>query len=258
MTGTDWRKLATRVSVADPASVEILRERGTDVRIARVQTPEGRSVVVKCWNRPGLRGALRRGTRTNIGRREYETLRRLHAAGTPCPEPLAYLRLPPDEARHTEALVSADLGICGDSTEAYKKLCKEDPAGAQVFEEELILSTVSMVRQGLLDTDHRLPNYVVPPHGTPLRIDFELCIPVRFPALHSRRAGIMLGTFLGSMVFAVQPDVERAARFTTRLFGEIHPSGPVLRSAQARLDAMMRRQRQETGIDSALHLEVPE
>lgn len=256
MRGGRWLEAATRASVAEASEIEILRERGEDVRIARVAGEEGRSVVVKCWNRRGLRGGIRRATRSNIGWREYEALRRLQAAGTPCPEPLAYLRLPA-WARHTEALVSGDLGACRDSTEVYKGLRGADAAGAEAFEEALIASTVSMVHGGLLDTDHRLPNFVVPPGGEPMRIDFELCVPVRMPAWHPQRLGVMLGTFLGSMVFAVQPDMAQAALFSRRLLGELRPGRRVVRTAQGVLDRMMERQRRETGLVSALSLEIP-
>lgn len=255
MSTEEWKHLAVSVSKAPPAEIDILRERGTDVRIARTRTAENRSVIVKCWNRKGPRGFIRRLTRTNIGRREFEALRRLWRTGTPCPEPLAYVHLSGTDARHTEALVSGDLGECSDSTEVYKNLFATDPQATAEFEQELIRSTMSMVRQGLLDTDHRLPNYVVPPGGTPMRIDFELCRPVTFPFLHPDQLGVMLGTFLGSMVFAVQPDVSRAEAVAKKLFNELTPSPRVVRTAQKTLDDMMKRQAEEIGIQSELDLE---
>jgi hypothetical protein len=136
-----------------------------------------------------------------------------------------------------------------------KSLYRSDADAALEFENELIRTTVAMVGKGLLDTDHRLPNFVVPPEGIPLRIDFELCVPVRLPGLHPHRLGVMLGTFLGSMVFAVQPDTARAAEVARRLFRELRPSGRVRKVAQQTLNGMMERQREEIGMKSELTLE---
>jgi hypothetical protein len=167
---------------------------------------------------------------------------------------LAYLHLPRDRAKHTEALISSDLGECKDSTEVYKSLIRTDPDAARAFENELIASTCSMIRRGLLDTDHRLPNFVVPSNGIPLRIDFELCTPVRCPQRHPQQLGIMLGTFLGSLVFAVQPDTARARDVCARLFREIRPTEKIIGTAQKVLTEMLQRQHEEIGLNTSFTL----
>lgn len=253
MTSHQALQLALAASRESLPGMDILRRRGTDVLIARVPAPGSGTVIVKCWNRPGPRGALRRLTRTNIGHREATALRRLEALNTPAPRCLAYLTLPKD-APHTEALLSTDLGPCRDSTDFFKHLLAHHPEQVPAFNQSLLHITRNMIQQGLLDPDHRLPNIVITPQNTPVRIDFELCIPVRTPRLHPRLLGDMIGIFLGSYVFAVQPRLDTAEAFARDLLRLIPLSPPILRRAQTTLDAMIQRQHRETGILSPLNL----
>lgn len=254
MTRSDWTELACAVSLGTLPGMEILRERGTDVRIARVPCPETGTAIVKCWNRPTWRGTLRRLSRSNIGYREAEALRRLQTAPQAAPAPYAYLHFPRRGAAHTEALISSDLGPCADSTEAFKHLLQHDPPAADAFEATLIQTTAAMVRQGLLDPDHRLPNFVVTPENHLVRIDFELCIPVRSVAAHPRLLGDMLGVLIGSHAFAVQPRVDRTAAFARRLADTLHPAPSAWDRANRKVQAMLDRQRQQSGIDTQLTL----
>jgi len=249
-------RLAVDVS-AERTPLEVLRRRGADVLIARVPIPDAadRSVVVKLWNRPGLRGFLRRLSRTHISRREFETLKLLRAQGLPVPEPCACLRLRDPAARHTEALIEEDLGRCGDTTEQIKLLIrKSDEAGLRRFEDDLIETTAAMVRAGLIDTDHRLPNFVTLPSGRPVRLDFELARRVRAPMLWSRAYGVMLGTLVGSHAFAVQPDTSRTKAFAHRLAERLKPPARALAAARNTVTAMLARQQREAGIDTRVEL----
>lgn len=262
----EWMELARAVSLGTAADMELLRERGGDVRIARVAgrvhgqdatqvagQGEG-GVVIKLWNRTGPRGALRRWTRTNSARREWQTLCRLHRAGLTVPRPLAYLPHLPPGAAHTEGLVSQDLGRCADATEHLKSLIRESRVEQeQRFIRQVILATATMVRLGLLDTDHRLPNFVVTPDGEPVRLDFELNVRRPWPRLWTQKYGMMLGTLLGSFVFAVQPDRQRAREFAAALGRELDPPARVRRVASARMREMLARQKREIGLD----MEVP-
>lgn len=253
MNASEALMLAEAVSGGTHPEVEVLRRRGEDVLIARAVTEKAGTVIVKCWNRRGPRGTLRRITRTNIGWREATALRRLERLNTPAPRCLAYVTLPKG-ARHTEALLSSDLGVCRDSTDFFKARIKADPEARAAFNRTLIDITRNMVSQGLLDPDHRLPNIVITPENRAVRIDFELCIPVRTPRLHPRLLGDMLGVFLGSYVFAVQPDLNLASDFARELLREIAPSPRTLRRAQQTLNAMVERQQRETGLFSPLDL----
>jgi hypothetical protein len=245
----DWKKLARDVSRGEARGMTILRERGQDVRIARTLTPLGDSVVVKLWNRPGITGLLRRLSRTNAARREWMALVRLRQSGIMVPEPLAYVQSIPDPAAHTEAMISGDLGPCDDAVEYLKELIRRnDLAGEHSFTSAIVESTAAMVRLGLLDVDHRLPNFVVGPPGLPVRLDFELNVRRPWPELWTRKYGLMLGTLLGSYVFAVQPDRQRVIDFAGKLSLALNPPRRVLLVAEARMREMLLRQEREIGL----------
>ena len=251
-TGPDLQHAIQISAGSPPFSCDILRERGTDVLIARAPRASGGSAIYKCWNRPGPRGWLRRLTRTSTAHREWQALSLLSEQGIPTPKPFALLRLPgPPVTRHTECLVEEDLGPCADATEFFKQLIREKRQTAiESFDDALIASTRALLQSRLLDPDHRLPNFVIPPAGIPVRLDFELALRCPFPRLHADLYGRMLGTFLGSYVFAVQPDTQRATHFATRLIQSLNPPQSALRIAEARIAAMLERQRIESGIDT--------
>ena len=244
-----WIDLARTVSLGTARDMEILRERSGDARVARVAGPQGESVVVKLWNRPGWRGLVRRWTRTNSARREWRTLCRLHRVGLFVPEPLAYVA-GLGQAVHTEGVISRDLGQCSDAVEHFKGLVRSGARDQEAeFVRQVVRATAVMVHLGLLDTDHRLPNFVVAPDGRPVRLDFELNVRTPWPRLWTRKYGLMLGTLLGSFVFAVQPDQDRALAFAAELRRELAPPRRVLLVAESRMREMLARQKREIGLD---------
>lgn len=249
---TDWRQLAIATGLGNISGLQILKERGNDVRVARVPHPDGSgTVVVKLWNRRGVRGWLRRVTRTNIGWREYAALQFLEPLRVGTPRPLAYLVLRAAHTPYTEAMVSADLGECQRALAVFKEvLAADDEDGVRTFESALIESTAGMLAVGLVDTDHRIPNFTVPAGSEkPVRLDFELCRRVRHVAWHPRAVGRMLGTLLGTHVFAVQPDVQKTTDFANRLQAVVRPSQRVQRIARARVAEMLATQSRERGVD---------
>lgn len=249
-----WQALALQTGQGTAPGLHILRERGTDVRIARVQAPSGvGTVIVKLWNRPHWRGALRRLTRTNIGWQEYAALRRLEPQHIGTPHPLAYFHLHDAATPYTEVLISTDLGDCRDSTEFFKNILRTGPESAvREFEDHLISSTVGLLASGLIDTDHRLPNFVVLKEGRPVRLDFELCRPTRCVACHPRQVGLMLAALMGSYAFAVQPRVDRILSFASRLQDAVRPSTTALRVASEKVAIDVARQEREVGIRLSL------
>ncbi len=233
---------------------ESLRERGTDVLVARAALPDGRSAIFKYWNRPGPRGAIRRFTRTGTAYRERAALVHLRRNHLSVPEVYGLFHLRGAEARHTECLVEEDLGVCLDPTEALKEHIRNgDEEAVKRFESEIVRSTGILVRSNLLDTDHRLPNYVVTPNGHPIRLDFELARRVLAWRLHPQQYGLMLGTLLGSYIFSVQPDQARMERFAVAVLAELKPPKRVLRVAKARIQGMLERQKKEIGMDTVFN-----
>ena len=251
-TSPEYTKLALEVSTRR-ADIKVLRERGSDVLIARTPGPDGKPVIVKLWNRRGWRGLLRRLSGTTIARREWDALQHLRKDGLGVPEPLACFTLRHPEAFHTEVLIEEDLGVCGDVTETFKQLRREKRTEEiAAFEEHLLRSTEVMLQRGMLDTDHRLPNFVVRPDGRPVRLDFELARPVRHPRRDEKQLGRMIGTFLGSYLFAVQPDTAAARQFAERLQARLKLTPNTLAIARARVDDMMARQLREISMDTRM------
>ncbi len=248
---TDWRALATETGRGTAPGLVVLKERGSDVRVARVTHPAGNgTVVVKLWNRRGGRGRIRRLTRTNIGWREYTALRVLETRRIGAPQPLAYLTLRDPRSAYTEALISSDLGECRRAMAVFKELLTEgNEDRVRSFETALINATAGMLAAGLIDTDHRIPNFAVPAGSDmPVRLDFELCRRVRRVAWHPRLLGRMLGTLLGTYVFAVQPDMDRVPDFGARLRAAVCPSARARRHALARVSEMLNRQSANRGV----------
>lgn len=245
----DWREFTRKISLAPPGSIELIRERGADVRIARVRAPDGTPVVIKLWNRPGWRGLLRRLTLGNPAGREWRGLQRLRQAGLDVPEPIAYLSRLGPAAAHTEALITRDLGPCDNGVDHLKALIAAGEFEAErLFNERIVTATALMIRRGFIDIDHRLPNFIVPPSGVPVRLDFELIARRPFPRLWKKEYARMLGTLIGSFVFAVQPDVMRAKAFAGRLRETLDPPDAVLAGAECLVHEMLAEQYRSIGL----------
>ncbi len=248
------RRLAACVS-AGSVDAEVLREKRDDVLTARVQLDEHHAVIVKLWNRRSWKGSLRRFSRTNTGSREWRSLRTLHQSGVCVPRPLGYFRLRESGVRHTEALIMEDLGPCTNATERAQELLRsKEYELLERFENELIAITLAMVSRGLIDTDHRLSNFVVSEAGHPMRLDFEHGIRVLFPTIRPNRYGVMLGVLIGSYAFAMQPATFRAWEFADRLADRLMPPRRVLRRARFEVEVMFERQRTELGINTRVNL----
>ena len=236
-------------------AVEILKERRGDVLVVRSSGPDGRNLVVKLWNRRGLRGWVRRLTRTSCAWREYVALRSLMNKAA-VPEVLGYFRLRDWGAAYTEAVVLQDLGRCGDLTEHVKRLRREggDAALARI-EEELIKSTQTLVESNIVDVDHRLPNFLVRPCGVIARVDFEMAHRVRNRGADPAELGGMLGTLIGSYAFALQPDTAPVGVFAESLARVSKACPQARRFARLQIDKMLCRQDREAGIRTAVALD---
>ena len=248
------RLFAERVSEG-AVPVEVLKERPKDVLVARARGPGGKELVLKLWNRRGIRGWLRRATRTNSGWREYRALRRLRVRGAQVPEALGYFELRADCGNYTEALVLEDLGRCGDLTEHVKRVRREHGDKAlEPIQDELIRSTRELLESNIIDEDHRMPNFVVRPCGGLSRVDFELAKRVRRPEEEPDKLGVMLGTLIGSYAFALQPDTSPILPFAEGLAQASKAGAKARRIARIRVDGMLRRQDVEKGVRTSVIL----
>lgn len=244
-----WKTLAVRVSTGKQ-QYESLKERGADVLLARVMLDNGETAIFKFWNRPTTAGFFRRLTHTGTAWKERAALQLLHTHHLKVPEVYALLTITDTEAKHTECLIVEDLGRCADSTEFFKAAIRSnDTAAIEAFERNIISSTKTMIDCRLLDIDHRLPNYVITPEGEPVRLDFELARRIHIRQIHTKEYGLMIGTLLGSYIFAVQPNTARMEHFFNKLIDVPAPPASVLHIAAARIHDMLERQRQEIGMD---------
>lgn len=250
---SDPRMLAERL-YADLNSASVLIRR-REAMVLRLNLGPSQTTVVKLWVRPGVRGLIRRLTGTASAMREWRTLDCLYRARASVPKPYACLHLSSAAAPYTDALFLEDLGPCQTALEFVKGLFRQGQDDRLVaFEDDVISLTDTIIRAGIVDTDHSLVNTVVPASGKPVRIDFELAQRVLHPAMASRRYGEMLGRLISTYAFALQPDVSRVVPFAERLKAHVPASARVLRFAREFLEQMLDEQRRERAIDTRISL----
>jgi hypothetical protein len=225
--------------------------------VLRLRGDGAPSIIAKLWSHPPLAGALRRMVSATPSDQEWRNSLRLAKAGVPVAQLLGRTRLAPGLAGYTDAVFMEDLGDCELATDYLKRLIAlGDEARVLQFEDALIKMMERMLAAGIIDVDHGMANVVVQKSGRPVRLDFELARRVVWPALplFSAMYGEMVGRFIGLHAFAVQPDTARNTRFAARVRTRLRPSPRVLRRASAYASEMMKKQREETGIDTRLQL----
>lgn len=247
---TEWLAAVDAILAED---VAVLRDR-PDSRVLRVSTGK-RTVISKVWAREGLRGTLRRLSRTSSCRREWRSMKRLRAAGLNVPSPLGIGRLPASGAPYTDVLFMEDIGESQIALDHVKQLIDlEDYDQLRRVEHEIIELTKRMLEAGVVDTDHGFGNIVVPTSGEVFRIDFELAKRVWFPRLRPSLSSRMLGRLLLTHIFSVQPDTERASEFAHHLHDQIRPSRRVGCETREYVNAGLAVQRQRCGMDIQVNL----
>jgi hypothetical protein len=240
---------------ADFMAADVINRRGDRVVLRWLYPGSQNSVIIKLWTRRTFKNSFRHMLRRAPCHLEWRSLRHLSSCGVAVPRPLGFCRVVPDIAGFTEALFMEDLGICETGTDYLKRLIRmRDERGVELFEELVVRMTRQIVEGGMLDEDHGLLNIVVQSSGRPVRLDLELCRWVHWPRLFPRTYGRMLGRLIGLHAFAVQPDMERAARFAGRLREQLKPPDRVLLHAGAHARSMMKRQLEKTGIGTDLAL----
>lgn len=249
--------VAARAVIADTCQrlgeMEVVSKRSFRLVIRRT-APDGTPVIVKLWARPGWKGAVRRILGQTAARYEFRNLRMMERLGVPAPRAFAYGRAAPNAEGYTDAMVMEDLGQIELAGVHLKGRVKAgDEAAVTHFEDEVIRMTGILARARVIDFDHSMVNIVVKDRD-PIRLDLEKARRVPWVGLRPRLYGEMIGQLLATYVFAVQPDMDRAARFAEKLFAEIRPAPRIVRLAQAHVDKQLKRQKDGKGIDMALAL----
>ena len=234
---------------------EILQDKRPRSVVVRLKPCDAETVIAKFWNRPGLRGMLRRLTRTDPVSKEVRTLRRFRRSRVRVPKVLGHWQVNDRSLPYTGALFLEDLGECILAMEHVKTLIldgKEDEL--HEFEEQLIDITWNVLAAGIVDTDHTLINMVVNSSMELYRLDYEVGKKVLFRGLVPRAYGDMLGRMLESYTYAVQPDAARTYRFAKRLVDVLRPPPSVLKRVSAYVDRAMDEQHSAMGIKTEVTL----
>ena len=223
--------------------------------VLRAVTPDGMSVIVKLWIRPGWRGTVRRLTRTNVASCEWRAMRLLRSASVPTPEPLGIIRLRASGAPYTDAVCFEDLGECEGAMDYFKRLLREQRIDMiKTFDNAVIDMTARMTAAGVIDSDHGLHNMVLPNSGELTRLDLESARTGPSARRDTQRYGAMLGRMLATYTFAVQPDCSKVFAFAQRLVAHCRPNRSTVASAVAYFDNAMDQQFKVKGIDSRVSL----
>ena len=238
-----------------PAGVEELRRR-PDSATMRVEMPDGTRLVMKFWDRRGWRATARRLTRTTPSCREWRVMRRLWDRKVSIPRPIARFHLEAPGASFNEVLVMEDLGAVRTVQRCIKDAIAEGKADVvERLESDVIELTRRIVDAGVLDSDHSVMNIVCREDGRVYRLDFEVARLARPVSVRPILMAEMISRLVGTFVFTVQPDGERAARFAVSLAGELGASKSVRRRAKRVVDAMLEKQRVTRGVDSKFLVE---
>lgn len=229
-----------------------LKARPGNCRVVRVFSDDGGSVIVKMWNRPGLRGLLRRLSGTAPHQREASCLERLWDHGVTVPAPIGVMRVSEASLPYTDALVLQDLGECEIALDHVKALVRGDKQSElDLFLGRVVELTAGMVDAGVIDRDHSFLNIVAQPDGVPARLDLEIAE----SSISAGAFGEMLGRLVATLVFALQPDAKRAGPFVAALVKRIAPPPDVIDVAMATVTGMLEYQRRNGGPDT--HIELP-
>lgn len=245
------RKVGLEICSA-PEDYELVSLRGlakSERRIVRYPVAEAQTVIVKLWARPDLKTRIKKHLGIASVDQEWKNLNRAQGLGLRVPAPLGHAHLPRNPSPYTGAMVCEDLGPCTLAVD-YVKACLAQGAqrSLESFDEELLEMTATMVRGGLLDSDHGLINVVVDRSCKPVRLDFEMARHVEHLRLHTGLYARMLGHLLLTYTFAVQPDTERTELLAARLLERLAPAGAVLEQARSYLERRLEQQAQKLGL----------
>ncbi|NGP53712.1 hypothetical protein [Thioalkalivibrio sp. XN8] len=238
-----------------PIGGSIVHERsGGRGPLLRMPYGDASTVIVKVWLQRRLRDRLKRFLGISNAQREWHTHCHLHAAGARLPEPFGYCASTAGKVGF-EMVVVEDLGALINGL-IYLKQCLRDgdEVAASQFERDVIDTTASLVRNGVLDIDNKLNNFGVTSDGRVFRLDIECARRWRRSSLPHDLYGAMIGRLVSSHAFACQPSLGRTELFALALRKRLDPPARVLTRARGEIEDVLQRQKDASGIDSQLSL----
>lgn len=245
-----WRSIVDKFLANELASTSLRGVRvGNDGGTYRIQLQDGRTLILKVWNRHGAGGLYRRITRSGPAHREWNSLLKARELGIETPAPLGILTNFLGKYPFSDAIFLEDLGPCVSGFDFLKLAISDGRLNdEEKFVQHLIDTTVLMVRGDLIDTDHRLANYIVLKDSRIVRLDFECASVAKTSRKRSRDFARMLGTLIVSYCIAVQPDTNRVERFVNELIGSLSLERDVLRQLGSLISMALTAQRSKRGI----------
>lgn len=208
----------------------------------------GNSYIVKCWRRDFFRALVSKLLGCGTGRRECMASRRMSSLSCVFPKVVHYDEVNSGLFAYYEILVFEDLGVCEPASTYLKRMLLAGDDRALDAEDEIINQTKLMIDNGMIDIDHRLCNFIVNAEGRPVRVDFEHCKKYRKLHICNTSFSKMLGTLIGSHVFASQPHTELTQDFCNRLFSRLNIDNCIINDSICVVDDMLERQRLSSGI----------
>ena len=240
----------------DIEKLEILRRR-SDRFTVRYATDTEDSVIVKFWNRRGLKSRTREWLGMSPAAHEWSNLVRLSGSPVSVPTPLGYGHL--SSLPYTEVLILEDLGPCIRAAMYMKSFInRSDEQRLSSLEERCVALTEQMIRnKRILDKDHILSNVVINEAGDLFRLDLENARSVISCDLAVDLFAQTLGSFILSYVYMLQGtqqrNTERTPYFVERLYDKIKPPKRVREQAKEIVERRLGTQNERHGIETIIN-----
>ncbi len=229
-----------------------LEDRRNDSLTARVISEDNKTIIIKLWKRPGIKGKIRQLTHTGNLDREWKALNLLYSKGIRVPKALACFRFNTAQNGYTDVLIMEDLGSCERAIDSLPKLIQKNNSRNEriQFEDKIISLTRSIIEAGVLDSDHHLVNILILPSGDVARVDFEISTVIYRPGLHEEKLAKMISHLLKTYIFSVQSNVELIDEFSLRLNNQLNLSIKVLNNINSLVNKYLEQQENTTSMTS--------
>lgn len=212
------------------------------------------SYFLKIWQSSGLKERIKNFIRIDRSNYEYRNINYLRSKGVIAPEVFYFARIREKELT-TNVLVTEYI-----STNLPVFLYIENNCSSRsfdaiiIFTEKILTLTEEILNAGIIDLDHNLSNMLVNDKGDLVKIDLELAVKKNIFNLKSKKICRMYSSLITSYVFAVQPNLELASKFTLSLYKKFELDSHSIEVTNKLVMTALERQLREKGIDSRFDL----
>jgi len=229
--------------------------RDSDSLLLRLFIEKDKSVILKLWNRRGIRSVIRSFTNSDPASRECNTLQALSNLGIATPKLLGRMKIRYDKIPYNYCVFTEDLGSTTTATKVLNKyISNKNEVAINDLEYKIISLTEILFSNGIVDPDNILANMLIDHNGKFWRIDFELAQKAKFSNSLVGLRGKMIGRLIASYTWAVQPELWRVQQFSSKLANTLILSENVKTKALKVFNEHVNKQYDEIGIDSRTSL----